>query len=76
MSPAFAQTGLNAQQAQELGEFLALPPAPRAAIELQDPDNPDGRVSVQWNPSANHLTINVRPVTPWDGDRPPGPADR
>ncbi len=66
----YAGMGLDADQVHELGRFLTDGPVPGAAIELQDPEDPDVRVGAAWNPAGAHLTFTLQPRPPWEGAPP------
>ena len=63
IAPGFAQVGLHASQAKELGAFLAQEPEPRASIQLQDPENADAHVEAAWNHAANRVMITMQPAS-------------
>jgi hypothetical protein len=73
ITPGFAQVGLDASQATELGAFLAQDPEPRASIELHDPENANAHIEAAWNHAATRMVITMQPTssTRWAADGPP-----
>ena len=63
IAPGFAQLGLDASQAAELGAFLAQDPERRASIELQDPENANAHIEAAWNHAATRLMITMQPAS-------------
>lgn len=63
IAPGFAQVGIDASQAAELGGFLMRDPEPSASLKLNDPETGNAYIEAEWNHAASRTTITLQPAT-------------